>query len=102
MRPAEDEHDDDNHQKNLEYLNIHKLNKRKLEASQGHFVLDEDNSFHALVTLLSRPCRTHYCLRDGLWARERVQSTEEQHSSGGIANITSPIVHVLPTAFVVR
>lgn len=86
----------------MEYLDIHKFDKGKLEASQGDFVLDEYNSSHALVALLSGSCRTHHCLRDGLRAGERVQSTEEQHSSGCVANVTSPIVGVLPTAFVVR
>lgn len=71
MQPVEHENDD-MRSKSIEYLDINEFDKGKLETSQGDFVLDEDDPFHALVTLLPGSCRTHHCLCDGLRARERV------------------------------
>lgn len=77
-----------------EYLNVDKLDKGKTPASQRRFVFDEDNPLHTLRPFFMRArgrCHREFdCLR----SRQRIQPTEEEYGSWGVADVTCTVVRI--------
>lgn len=74
------------------HLDIHELHEGESPARRCSLVLDEDNPPHTLRAFFVRPCAHLHCLCDRLRARQRVESTEEQHWNLCVPDVSRAIV----------